>query len=128
MRFTLCLALQALLFACDRSPSLFAGRYVLDRGRVRDTLVLLPNGRYHHSTAFLDQRTLADSGTWHVTTVGGQQRLQIDHWVLWATPDSQQQILGADAGTWYAQIDSLPDGSLVLRLSPGQLEAFVAVR
>ena len=26
-------------------------------------------------------------------------RLQIDRWVLWATPDSQQQIFGADAGS-----------------------------
>jgi len=128
MRFSLCLALQIALLACSHQSSPFAGRYVLERGSARDTLVLLPNGTYQHTTVFVDQRVLADSGTWRITTVDGQPRLQINRWVLWATPDSQQQIFGADAGTWYPPIDTLSDGTLSLRLSPDGPGGFVAIR
>jgi len=128
MRLTLCLAVQGALLACTRPSLPFAGRYVLERGTARDTLVLLPNGTYHHTTAFVDQRVLADSGTWGITTVDGQQRLQINRWVFWATPDSQQQIFGADAGTWYPRIDTLSDGTLALRLRPDGTGGFVAIR
>ncbi len=127
MRVTLCLALPIALLACSRPALPFAGRYVLERGNARDTLVLLPNGTYHHTTAFIDQRVLADSGTWRITTVDGQQRLQINRWVLWATPDSQQQIFGADAGTWYPRVDTLADGALSLRLSLDGTGGFVAI-
>ncbi|MEO8140336.1 MAG: hypothetical protein ABI742_11860 [Gemmatimonadota bacterium] len=129
MRLRLSVAILALLCACNRpsGSAPLAGRYVLDRGVAQDTLVLLPDGRYLHSTAFEAHALLTDSGTWRMTAVDGQQRLQINHWVLWALPDSNREMLNADAGTWYARIDTLPDGTLSLPLGQGLSGAFVAI-
>jgi hypothetical protein len=99
---------------------------VADRSGLSDTLTLRPDGRYIHTTVFAGGRVLVDSGAWRPTTIAGQGRLQIDHWVLWEAPDSQQLIPGADAGTWYARVDTLPDGTLSLPLGAGM--AFTAIR
>lgn len=129
MRLRLSLAVLILLSGCNRPSGTapFAGRYVLDRDAAQDTLVLLPDGRYLHSTAFAAHAMMTDSGTWRMTSVDGQQRLQINHWVLWALPDSNRELLNADAGTWYARVDTLPDGTLSLPLGQGRSGAFVAI-
>jgi hypothetical protein len=130
MRIFRCLTLLALLAACNQpsGSAHFVGSYLLDRGRARDTLLLLADGRYRHTTAIEAHALLSDSGTWRVTVVEGQPRLQLNQWVLWSVTDSGQQQLAADAGTWYARVDTLPDGSIALPLGGDQPGAFVAIR
>lgn len=130
MRFSLSQVLQIGVLACSQSPRAlpFSGRFVLDRGAAQDTLTLLPDGRYRHSAAFPGREILVDSGTWQLTTVDGRQLLQINHWVQWSAPDSQQRIPAADAGTWFARVDTLPDGTLSIPLDGGEGGAFVSIR
>ncbi len=104
------------------------GLYVLERPTGVDTLELLANGRYVHTTVFEAHQVLTDSGAWRPTSIDHQDHLQIDNWVFWESPSPDSLMTGATSGTWYPSRVIRPDGRGSLSVDLEKNWVFVQVR
>jgi len=124
---TLAIALAVSSCAAPEASLPRAGRYFLQRDHGADTLELLTNGRYVHTTSFDGSRFASDSGTWGTTVIDGKPHLFLDRWVLWEPPAPGGLMNDAAAGTWYPQPESQGDGLFSLPVDPARGLVFLPI-